>query len=191
MHVAMIAARLSKSRKMALNKRGLSEVVATVLTIMITVLAISIIAGFVVPFVKNNLQKSSECIDYQGYYAFDDAYKFNCNDAGKYKMSIKSGLDSKLIENIGGMKLVFNNAGGETKVIDITEGLQSSSDAGGLEMMGRPGESIKLPGPGGTITYGYNALPEEEFVGAEVYPVLKSGRICANIKESINIRLCE
>lgn len=187
----MIAAKLFKSHKMTSNKRGLSEVVATVLTIMITILAISVIAGFVVPFVKNNLQKSTECMDYRSYYMFDDSFGYNCNNAGKYEISVKAGMDVQLSQNVGSMKIVLTDSGGKTKVIDITNGLESSSDAGGLEMMGKPGESIKLPSPGGTITYGYNALPEEKFVGAEVYPVLKSGRICADIKESINIISCD
>ncbi|MEK6890791.1 MAG: hypothetical protein AABX03_01505 [Nanoarchaeota archaeon] len=44
------------------GKRGISEVITTILIILLSVAAISILAVFLVPFVRNNLEKSGSCV---------------------------------------------------------------------------------------------------------------------------------
>lgn len=43
------------------NKEGISEVVTTVILLLITISAIFIVFAFVIPFVKDNLNKGSKC----------------------------------------------------------------------------------------------------------------------------------
>lgn len=190
MHAATRMPRLFGLDNMIQNKRGISDVVATVLIMMITIAAVAVIAGFVVPFVRNSLQKSTECAAYKSYYTFDESFGYNCYDENIYSISIKASFDKLLAENVGGIKIVFSDKSGASKVVEIKNDSISSQDEGGISIKGSPFENLRIPGPGGVITYAYSALAEEQFLSAEVYPVLKNGRICADSKESIDLIAC-
>ena len=106
------------------NKKGVSDVVASVLMIMLVIVAIGIIYSFVVPFVKNSLQKSTECLSYKESYLFDESFPFNCYSSieSTYKFSVKANLDDSLAENVGGLKLVLVDQNGLTKILEIKDG---------------------------------------------------------------------
>ena len=180
------------------NKRGISDVVTTVLIIMLTLVAVGVIAGFIVPFAREGLQKSTECTDYQGFYTFDeslesDSFKTNCKSDGEYIFSIKSNDHSienesvssqELRENIKGIKLIIRRADETTSSTNIINGSISES----VEMYN--GDTLLvLPRAGGIQSYKY--FSEEEFVSAEIYPILKNERICADVVESIKIKACQ
>ena len=44
------------------DKRGISELVATILLVLLTVGAVFILAGVIIPFIKNSLGESTSCI---------------------------------------------------------------------------------------------------------------------------------
>ena len=46
-----------------MEKRGLSTVVATILLVLLTVIAVGFIFAFAVPFVKNKLGEAGTCVD--------------------------------------------------------------------------------------------------------------------------------
>ncbi len=177
---------------MKYNKRGLSPIIATVLVIMISIAAIAALAGFLVPFVRNSLQKSTECIAYGSYYVFDDSFNYNCKniEENDYLISVKASFDRELADNIEGMKVVFKKENGESKVLEIKDNFASSTSEEEISIVGETNPNLRLPGPGGIVTYSYHALSGEEFSGAEVYPILEGGRICADTPESINIKPC-
>lgn len=189
----MNTARLFRLNNMKKNKKGISQVVATVLIIMITVAAVAMLAGFIVPFVKNSLQKSTECMPYQGYYLFDESFGYNCYNrtSNLYAVSIKSSFDKSLAGNIMGIKVVFSDKSGATRVVEIKNSSIISRSERGIWIAGSHEDLLRIPGPGGIITYVYNASAGDVFITAEVYPVLKSERICADLKESINLKSCE
>lgn len=174
------------------NKNGVSDVVTTVLIVMLVVAAVGVIAGFVVPFVKNSLQKSTECTDYKGFYTFDESlnspsFKSNCKSGNIYIFSIKAGPDNNTAVNVVGMKLILTRPDGTTNSAEIRNGTESGT--GGVQMYGG-GATLTLPGPSGIKSYNYTATEGDEFESAEVYPILKNDRICADIKESIKIKPC-
>jgi len=117
---------------MAKNKRGISPIIATVLTIMITIAAVAIIAGFVVPFVKNSLQKSTECLPYKEYYLFDESFGYNCKDNANnlYAFSIKASFDKALSEKIEGIRLVLNDKRGFARSVELKKDDASLTAAG-------------------------------------------------------------
>jgi hypothetical protein len=158
------------------------------------------------------LQKSTECTDYQGFYTFDESlestdFKTNCNVSNIYTFSIKArgigteggtfsvgtgeniknytvASNKELIENVAGMKLILTKPDGTTKSAEIMNGSVNN------EIMMYSGEpKLVLPEPGEIKTYNYTST--DTFVSAEVYPILKSGRICADVEESIEIKSCE
>jgi flagellin-like protein len=172
------------------NKKGLSEVVSTVLVIMITISAIAILAGFLVPFVKNSLTKGTECTDYNEYYTFDESFGYNCYNTSTgdniYLVSIKKSSDRVLENNSDEFRIVFKTKSGEQKPLVVKNGVASSNLAGSILL---PDENnLRVPRAGGTLTYVYNGS-SESYESAEVYPVLKSGRICEQ-KDFINLRKC-
>ena len=174
------------------NKKGVSEVVTTVLIVMLTVAAIGVIAGFVVPFVKNSLQKSTECTDYKGFYTFDETlessfFKSNCYAGSNYTFSIKAGSDNNTAVNVAGIKFIFTRPDGTTNSTEVRNG--SPSGTGGIRMY-KDGATLTLPGASGIKSYNYTAAEGDTFESAEVYPILKSGRICADVKESIKTKSC-
>jgi len=168
------------------NKRGVSEVVTTVLIVMLVVAAVGVIAGFVVPFVKNSLQKSTECTDYNGFYTFDESlesssFKSNCKSGDYYIFSIKAGSNNDTATNIAGIKIILTRPDGTTDSAEIRNEIISEK----VQMYGGD-TTLALPGASGIESYNYNS--EDTFESAEVYPILKSGRICADVRESINIK---
>jgi flagellin-like protein len=172
------------------NKRGLSEVVSTVLVVMITISAIAILAGFVVPFVRDSLSKGSECSSYGEFYTFDESFSYNCynttNGDNVYFISIKKSADRELENNSDELRVVFKTKTGEQKTATVKNGDASSNLREGILL---PGEAnLRVPKAGGTLTYVYNGA-SEIYESVEVYSVLKSGRICDQ-KDFINLKEC-
>ena len=94
-----------------INRNGLSEVVSTVLIVLITIAAVAFVANLAIPFVRNNLQSSTECLSSQGYFTFDDTQGYDCYDQnGLYGFSVQAGN------------------GGETSASDQVNGQPESAD---------------------------------------------------------------
>lgn len=166
-----------------MKKRGVSPVIATVLILLLTVAAVALLAGFVIPFVKKELPKSSECLNYRDYFNFQEVftiqgqeYRYNCHQNGKYGISIKAvGTDDKLAENVAGFSLAFVENGSSERV-DVLSGQDANSSEGGIRMLNSSTSKIAVPEQSGVNTYVYNS--GKSFYSVEVYPKLKSGRIC-------------
>jgi flagellin-like protein len=174
------------------NKRGLSEVVSTVLVIMLTISAIAILAGFLVPFVRNSLNKGTECTSYGEFYSFDESFNYNCYNITTgnniYLLSIKKSSDRALENNSDELRIVFKTKSGEQKTLTVKNGGASSNLAGSILVAGENNNNLRVPRAGGTLTYIYNGSTES-YESAEVYSVLRSGRICEQ-KDFINLRKC-
>ena len=171
-------------KKRGFGKRGVSPIVVTVLIILLTVVAAMVVAGIVIPFVRDNLKKGGECLDYQDYFKFEEEiefegeiYHYNCYDGDRYGTSVRAGgLKNASSDEVGGVNLVFSGG-------DIS-GLVSSSS---LDVFG--GEEFDIPQRGEIITYVYSFPEPEEYTKMEIYPVLKSGRVCEKSDE-INVVGC-
>lgn len=178
-----------------MKNRGLSPVIATILLIMLSVASVAIIAGFLIPFVRDSLLKSSECLAYEDYYTFDKSFGYNCyypsTDGNNidYAFSIKTA--TKELNDSDKIKIVLISRAGETKPIEISREINSAKILGGVWMPGQEtGLPLKLPGFGGMITYKYRG-DNIQYISAEVYPVLKSGRICGNEKDDVVFEICD
>jgi flagellin-like protein len=175
---------------MGLKKRGISPVVSEVLIVVVTVVAIAAVAAFLVPFIRESLKKGTECLNYDAFYTFDDSSPYNCYDAANpnvVSFSIKTKLDRALAEEAAGFEIVLSGTGGASKKISIEGGMGASHSEGGIWMRGSSG-NIEIPGAGETITYAYKGA--ERYKTLEVYPRLKSGRICS-AKDSIELAACK
>ncbi len=160
------------------NTRGISTIVATVLMILITLAAFAILAGFIVPFVRDTLQESTSCLDYRDYFTFVeefDGVRYNCFDVSNQGISVKAkNLDEEIdVKEFG---LVFGTEG-DSKSVGLDE----------LRVLGSAVEK-RAPNPGETITYVYETNVRYDTI--DIYPILKSGDAC-EVTDSIKIVNCD
>jgi hypothetical protein len=160
-----------------IGKKGLSSIIATVAIILITIGAVGFIAGYVVPFVRNNLYESTECVSYQDYFTIEESLGYTCyteiDGNYLYGLSIHAGsADSSLVK---GIKLQFI-AEGESAPADIFEGSATANGEGSVRMLNASKSNLEIPENGETRTYVYNS--SIRFTRIDIYPVLQSGRLC-------------
>ena len=182
----------SKKRR-GFGKRGLGPIIAVVLLILITIAAGAIIAGFVVPFVRNGLDESTRCVDFEGYYGFKEKiefnkleYRYNCYDSigEKQGFSISSNsVGEKDVGNIEGFNVVLYRENGESVVLKIEDGKETV----GVNVLGEAQGELEIPKQGEITTYVYQTAGER-FKRMEVYPIVK-GRICG-VSDEIDIVPC-
>jgi len=169
-----------KIRKLG-ERKALSPVITTVLLILVSVTAIVIISGVIIPFVRDSLSGSKECFETADQLEIDTA-SVTCyyEDAGEMiaKITIKRGVKETEIERF---KIsVFG--GGSSDSFDIKTGET------GVKMLDDSTE-IEIPDPGEEKTYSLTTdLTTIE--SAEVYPVMKSGRLCDSTNRAY-IGACE
>lgn len=174
----------------SMKKRGLSMVVATVLILLLTLVLASILAQVLIPFVKNNLKQSTECVPYQNYFQFDSSFDFNCyelnNGAREYKISVKSIAAENLIEeDIAGFNLVVGKEG-SSKTVPVKKGATESCEVDNVKNLESSCTNLKtleIPsiGEGRTYIYSTNDVIKYFELGA----ILNSGREC-EISDKIN-----
>ncbi len=165
------------------RKKGISTVVATVLILLITVVIAGIVSQVVVPFVQKSLSESRECFVYRDYFIVEESLGYSCfqknsNNAFFYGISIKASVgDDEIANEVNGFKLVFiKDSSSKTK--DVISGLTKDKNQEGVWILGeRVLGGIRIPKQGEVLTYVYNG-GIEEYKKIEVYPILKSGKIC-------------
>lgn len=165
------------------NKKGVSTVVASVVIVMLTILVVIFISQFIIPYVKGNLQKSGECLDYQKYFSFDNSLGYNCKKTGTgYVLSVKASGQKELESNVGGLKLAFYGSG-KSFGLEVKDG-----KAGNNTFFMKASGNFKVPKTGETQSYVYNV--SEIYDKVEVYTLLKSGRTCEAKNDEITLENC-
>jgi len=173
---------------MVLRKKGMSVVVASVLLILLTISAVAIIAQFLIPFTEDSLE-STECFEFRDHFSFDESFDYNCYDDTNnvYTLSVKVRSDNSSSEKVEGIGFRLTGKGIGTSAIAIEgEGVSTIS-----MMDSRIGNgNVVIPKPTGRYSaLSYNYGSDELFERAEVYPVLKGGKVCEK-SDSIEIISC-
>src|SRR3989338_5556665 len=137
------------------KREGLSSVVATIMLVLLTITLAVALAGFIVPFVTNTLDRGSECVNYRDYYKFERDYGYNCyfQDATTrlYAVSVRAGgSDSETTSAPKGFKLVFGEEG-DANSFKIADGLP----IGALRMKDSSAPTLEVPKSGEVLTYVY------------------------------------
>ena len=183
--------------KKRLNKKGLSPIIAAVLLLLVTIAAIAIIAGVIVPFTREGLEESSSCLDFQTYFQFEENFefggeinKYNCYDETNNLQGLSIAARSERMINdsgIIGFNLILTNADDTTKAVSVREGAASCVD-GGVRLFGDPScsDDLSVPKIGEIVNYVYNLeLDDVDIEELEVYPVLKGDKAC-EVSDFIN-----
>jgi flagellin-like protein len=125
-------------------KRGISPVVATVLLILVTVMAIIIVANIVIPLVKNQINEGKICFDGREYFKVIDS-EYTCYNSTNTKLMIKRGTKELDVEGV----LVGIYSEGESETYSLVEGGED------IKMLkdGSFTSNIELPEIGEARTY--------------------------------------
>ncbi|HUS48694.1 MAG TPA: hypothetical protein VMZ91_00875 [Candidatus Paceibacterota bacterium] len=153
-----------------MKRKALSPVITTVLLILVSVTAIVIISGVIIPFVRNSLTESKECFETAGQLTINTNSGYTCYYEDDEKITanitIKRGSAEIDLERFK----ISVSAGGIGKSFDIKSGETGVSMLGG---------GLEIPDAGEERTYSITTgLNLAEGVYAEVYPVMKSGKLC-------------
>ena len=102
------------------NKRGISAIVATVLIILITVAAVTIIWAAIIPLVSNQLEKGSACLDATSQLTIVDQ-GFTCGGAapGDLQVQVKLGAGDV---TLAGIQVTATDATGNSIAGDTLAG---------------------------------------------------------------------
>lgn len=165
-----------------MKKRGLSTIIATILLILLSVAAVAIIAGFLIPFIKNQLERSSECINVQDRFSFDENGD-NCKSPNGIIFSVRAEGIKEEAEKIAGFNLII--AGEESgKSIEIRAGNSA------VVRMRNGSSIIRIPNSGEMFSYNYTDADALKYKNAELKTALNSGRVCEKVSDKITLEVC-
>ena len=100
-----------------MNKKGISAVVATVLIILITVAAVTIIWAAVIPMISNKLESGTVCLDaVSQIQLLDEGYTCKASDGANISIQIRHGAKPFDLADVQ----VLVSASGDTAMFEIT-----------------------------------------------------------------------
>lgn len=146
------------------GKRGISPVIATVLLLVITVVLVSVLAAFVIPFVNESIKGSGDCFKTLNKVTLAET-EYACYVASP----TRTGFSVKVGDvDIVGFKAILY-AQGTSDPVDITEGATDSR----LRMLTTSGfgTALEVPKKGGLKTYVANQV----YTQIEIVPIMASG----------------
>lgn len=169
------------------NKKAQSEVITTVLLIMLALVLIAVVFAFVIPFVKNTLQKNQGCYELLGKVSIDNSMGLTCYSTSTKKLNVGIHF-GEVGDNAKGVAIEVLLDDGSSKSYKIEQGstldgvaMYSASGAGST-ILALPGDNEER-----TYTFDLTGLGKPGIVNA--YAIAKSGKVCEE-KTTINIQSC-
>jgi len=180
--------------KMIKSKKGVSPIIATILLILISIVAFASIVAFVVPFVKEQLEGSKECFNVPEQISIIDSSEYTCFNNDKIKVGVSVKRSSEEVE-IGGFQIAIqgkNSAGEESSVVvEIKEG----ESVANVQMLNEAG-SLVLPKKGEEKTYvitlaaGRTPSPVSSPEKVVIAPISAKGKLCNIADEVEEVPIC-
>lgn len=157
---------------MVKKKKAQSEIVGTVLLILITIVVGGLIAAFVVPFVRDKLpEQNQNCLDVVGKVRISSGY--TCYNTTFKNQSVQIHIDD-IRSSIKGFKVELG--GPSSKAVNILE-----DDHAGVYMYA--GASFSIPNNTEERTYLIPSTTTPTYIS--VHAVLKNGKLC-DASDTIN-----
>jgi len=161
------------------NKKGQSQIVSTVLLILLVIATVVIVMGFVIPFVKDKLA-SGACLDVAGKIEISSGY--TCYDVGDSEMQVQIGIED-IRELIDGFTIELGGASSESFRIENNTQVTDVNMFNGNPILELPPKD----NTGRTYVIS-NIFDEPDFI--EVYPILKGGKVCGGTSPVTSIEVC-
>jgi flagellin-like protein len=178
-----IQAKVHKMKKIHSN-RSQSEVITSVLLILVVITSIVIVTNFVVPFVKKQLS-GSDCFDVADKIEVTSSDRYTCYNENTGTVSVQIHLGD-ISDKISGFSIVLGGA--STKNYKISNGTATS---GVVMYRGGAGLNLEVPGKNEERTYNFTGITSKPDK-INVYPILKDGRICDSATGGVNnVDMCD
>ncbi|MBD3253095.1 hypothetical protein GF386_05150 [Candidatus Pacearchaeota archaeon] len=161
------------------SKRSQSQVVTTVLLILIVMVTTGIIIGFVVPLVRNQLSEG-DCLQFINKIEISSNNQYTCynNTASYMLVQIRMG---DIEEELGG--IVIEAGGATTQTFEIKDGAAPDD----VEMY--DGGNIEIPGRNEARTYNLTTVNSQPEI-IKVYPLMVNNRTCSAADVLNTISVC-
>ncbi len=163
-----------------MERRGVAPIVATVLIIMITVVAATLIAVFVIPFIDDKLGEGKTCFETLGDLEIYDS-DYNCyfeSISGENRTGFSINVKG---DKISGFKVVLVDSGNADSI-----GITNGTADGRIRMLGKSfSEALDFPELGGVRTYVYKGRAKV----VEIYPVTNENEQC-DLSDRIDLTEC-
>jgi hypothetical protein len=159
--------------------RAQSQIISSLLLILLVLAATAIIAGVVMSLVKKNLSQS-DCLDVAGKIEISDGYTCYNTDSSPKEMQIQVHIQS-IRDMIDGFAIEIGGA--TTNSYKIL----NNSYITGVEMCNQSA-ALYLPGNNEERTYTISLAEKPSSV--RVYPILKGGRLCESSDRTNDIQEC-
>lgn len=170
-------------KKMYMKKRGnckgQSQIITTVLLILIGVIAAGVIMTFIIPFIQEKLS-SGDCLDVVNKIEIRSGYTCYDGTAGSEKVNVQVHI-LDISDLITGFKIEFG--GTSSKIIEIINGTASTAE---IKMY--DDGKILIPGNNEARTYNITYDSKPDFIA--VYPTLTSGKSCPASDSVVDIKDC-
>ena len=162
-----------------MKKRGnkaQSQVITTVLLILIGIIAAGVIMAFAIPFIKEKLQ-TGDCLDVLGKVTIEGGY--TCYDGTIQTVQIKIEDIRDLIDGFA-----VELGGASSKTTKIVEGnpenvvMYDSDDS----------DNFEIPNSTTSRTYNITSSSKPDFIA--VYPILKGGKLCSSSDSIVDVEVC-
>lgn len=130
-----------------MNNRGVSSVVATVMIIAITIAAVAVLVGVVIPLVSEGPAAEKACYDVMQSLSFNDEYTKLSEDGTNVSVSVSYTGDN---ETLVGLNVVCFDENGNSNTTISTD----------------------LPENGGSKVY--SCINENKIIQVKIYPVVEA-----------------
>lgn len=154
------------------SKRGMSEVVGTVLIIMLTIMAVALIAGFMIPMINKWMNESKECFEARDKISIELGKFTYYNDTNTLVMIKRSSSEFKM----KGILISLNLGDGSSESYKI----YNYASLEGVKMYSGS-TNLTIPDASEAKTYVFSV--SSDFV--RIAPILENERICDEISEAI------
>ena len=171
----------------------MSSIIATSLVITITILAGALIGTFVVPFVQKNLERSTECTNYEEYFSLEsDVLGPICYQrTSKNNYVIVSSANDKALERgVVGFQLLFvrvANKNDPGAAVSVKVQQSGASDAR-LQLFEESVKPAVLPKAGEVRIYQFN--DGQNYDRVDISTIVGNGRVCDRKADSAKIVAC-
>ena len=146
-----------------IRKRGISAVVATVLIILITVAAVTIIWAAIIPMIKDQTEGGTVCLDAVSQISIESAGGYTCYDSDGPEVKVQVSRGAADFE-LAKLQIIISDAAGGTKSseVDVSEG------TGGTNKLVVNGERV-------ITRSGVNEITSATPVKVEIAPIVQTG----------------
>ena len=157
-----------RSRFTCYGKKGISAIVATVLIILITVAAVTIIWAAIIPMISNQLGGATECFDASASLRVLSDYSCYNDTAGSEYVDVQVSRSTGDFELVG---------------IDISGNYKGSSDTVKI--------TTNLPDPNGAKVYRIGLSGEDGTDGNFTFEGIDGASVAARVKSGQTDILCD